>query len=564
MQRLKEAICEIHQVREICQAPSISFGVVHKGKVILRESIGYRDVERKLEANPDTIYMIGSCSKMFTSAALGILVDEEKVQWLNLVSKHLPDFNPIGDSRIGQSADLIDVLRHSTGLTAPDSLCFGPRGSSPLDAKQLIPLLNLMPTSNNEGQRFNRHWMYNNATYGLAAEVIERVTCKPFPDFVRSRILQPLGLDRTVLTTSDVEEDDNLAYQYAILDNGAFSKLPTESWPLGHNPPQLAVTGIGSSLNDMLTWCISVLSAERGEVESSPTNEGPTLPSSPTSTNKKRNPLKQMTRVRRGYWTRPPDDPAISAEAAVGMGWIRMMLPSSMLGAFSGNGFTREPPLSMHLNNILGTQSEKRLMVGHTGGVMGGVTTVWTFPETQSAIVTMANTRQLGDASDFTAQVLIQALFDLQPRIDLLPWARKEVELKKGFYSEKLLRPWTENRQETDDERDRTLYAGEYQGFEGLFTLHIIANQDETQSTTRLSVMFNSQKRSMCDLVFYKSDHYSFFTGDLDYWLAEWFPWGDYRETILEFKWDDMTEKVSGIWWLWSKEEKPAWFKRVE
>lgn len=271
-----------------------------------------------------------------------------------------------------------------------------------------------------------------------------------------------------------------------------------------------------------------------------------------------------MHRVRRGYWTRPPDDPDISAEAAFGMGWIRMMLPSSMLGAYSANGITREAPYKMHLNNILGTESEKHLAIGHTGGAMGGVTTVWTFPETQSAVVTMTNSRLLGDASDFTAQILIQAFFNLKPRIDLLPWAREEARLRQNFYAENLLRPWSENRQETDYERDQNLYAGEYQGFDGLFTLHIIADQDEMHSSARLAVMFNSQKRSICELVFYKSDTYSMFTGDCNYWTAEWFPWADYRETILEFKWDDTAGKISGVSWLWNTEEKPAWFKRVE
>jgi CubicO group peptidase (beta-lactamase class C family) len=65
---------DIDRVKDLCRVPSISAGVLHEGKVIFMESLGLRDVEHKLEANCDTSYLLGSVSKMFASAALGILV----------------------------------------------------------------------------------------------------------------------------------------------------------------------------------------------------------------------------------------------------------------------------------------------------------------------------------------------------------------------------------------------------------------------------------------------------------------------------------------------------------
>ncbi|KAL3481758.1 beta-lactamase/transpeptidase-like protein [Aspergillus californicus] len=543
-QRFRDAVSEIHRIKDIFQTPSISFGVVHQGQVVLRESIGYRDVEKGLDANPDTIYPISSCTKMFTSAAMGLLVDEGKVQWDDRVSKHVPEFNPRGDPRIASEADIIDLLRHSMGYADPSYLCVGPRACHLIDSKTLIQLLNMMPTANAEGQRFNRCWMYSNSNFSLAGAIITRVAGQEFTEFIRSRILRPLQMNRTILTKADIQ-DDNVVSQYTRLPNGTLKKLATDHWPFDTNTAGLPGAGIGSSLNDMLTWCISVLSAEREESANGFTTTAP-------------RPLKQMNRVRRGYWTRPSDDPNAGGEVAFGMGWIRMTHPTSMLGAYSGNGCSREAPWKLHQSNILGTHSKKRVMVGHTGGSTGALATIWTFPETQSAVCTMVNMRELGDASDFAAQILIQALFDLEPRVDLVPWAMKEAELNRSRPTNELLRPWMANRREEDHERDRIIYVGEYKGFGDLFTLAISAGQD-----TRLVVTFNYRERTRSELVFFKKDTYSLFTGDLDYWLAEWFPYRDYCQTLLEFEVSN-SGMVLGLWWMWNIDEERAWLQRVD
>ncbi|KAJ0416587.1 beta-lactamase/transpeptidase-like protein [Aspergillus carlsbadensis] len=556
VQRLEDAVSQIHQLKDIFHLPSISFGVLHHGRIILRESLGHRDLENNLFASPDTIYPIASCTKMFTSAAIGLLVDDGKLQWSDRVSKHLPDFNPRGDPRIAAEADLIDLLRHSTGVACFANLQFGPRECHLLDAAELIPLLNQMATVDAEGkQRFNAHWMYNSANFGLAAAIIERVSGQSYAEFVRSRILRPLGMDRTVVTADDIRNED-VVCQYTLLSDGATrTRLPTNHWPFQQSISELPGSGMGASLNDMLTWCAAVLAAERDEAE----------PAESTTTSKSQEgkiTLKQMARLRRAYWTRPPSDPETSNEAAFGMGWMRMTLPTSMLGAYSGNQASREAPWELHLSkdNILGIESEKRVMIGHTGGAIGGIATVWTFPETQSAVCVMVNMRALGDASDFAAQVLIQALFDLRPRVDLVAWASKEAELYRAGLKDNVFNPWTANRRASDPKRECGLYVGEYEAFGGCFTLSISAagNGEDAQ----LAVTFNHRERTKMDLAFFKRDTHSFFSGSLDELITELFLYRDYRQTLLEFELDD-AGRVRGLWWLWSQDEERAWLRRV-
>ncbi|KAL4972251.1 beta-lactamase/transpeptidase-like protein [Aspergillus desertorum] len=476
------ALClpQIHQIHSICQVPSITFGVIHRGRLIIKKSIGHRDSGLTLRANEDTIYMLGSCSKMFTSAAVAIL-------------KHLPAFNPEGDPRIGQQADIIDCLRHTTGLSSPTVLTIGPRGTIVSDEEDLIPILNAMPTENGE-QRFNREWLYNNAAVGLMALIVERV----------SENLKPLGLSRTAMTRADIENDSNIAVPCTRLSNGQFYQLPDTSWPCDR-APLLAGMGMRSSLNDMLTWCIA------------------------------------MTRVRRGSWTRPSDDPEFSKAAAYGIGWFRVDLPSSQLSSFGGNALSEGKEHQLYLQHILGKKNAAAPFsaVGHTGGMQGSIFSVYTFPEAQSAVVTATNGRDLGDASDFTAQILIQALFGLQPWVDLQPWAMKEAELA----------------------RDRMLYVGDYRGFNDRFTLSILSATLLSTSPS-LSVMFNHRPASECPLVFYQTDVYSFFQPDEDWSKMQAIIAKEYQQTLLKFR-VDKEGKAEGLWWRWDLESEPSWLRKL-
>lgn len=549
VKRLEECLPQVHQIQEICQTPSITFGVVHEGQVIFKQSIGHRDAEQKLQANADTMYMIGSCSKMFTSAAVGILVEEGKLSWQDPIRMHIPDFDPEGDLRIGQEADIIDCLRHSTGLTAPNMLNFGPQGTILTDEDDLVPLLNMMPTSDEKGERFNREWSYNNYTVGLVALVIQKVTGQRFADFVRERILEPLEMTRTAMKRSDVERDGNVAVPCVKLSDGRFVEVLEQSWPCENHTPLLAATGMRSSLNDMLNWCMAVLAAERNEND-------------PNNDKQPQNPLKQMNRVRRGYWTRPADDPDFSKNAAYGMGWYRAELPSSVLGEMSGNRLSRDKDHRMHLQHILGKDADPFQMIGHTGGMRGSIFSVFTFPETQSAVVTMTNGRDFGDASDFTAQLLIQALFDLKPPVNLMPWAKMEAELAASYFRENVERPWKENRCLADVDRDPMLYVGTYRGFKDRFTLSIIAHHG--RSDAKLSVLFNYRKASECPLLFYQKDVYSFFELREDIRKIRSIYASDYKQILLRFQVNERADRALGLWWQWDTDAKPAWLGRVE
>src|SRR6185369_4665153 len=81
----------VEQVMKDWKVPGIAVAIVKDGKVVYAQGYGYRDVKRQLKVTPDTLFAIGSCSKAFTAAALGMLVDEKKLEWDQPARAYLPE-----------------------------------------------------------------------------------------------------------------------------------------------------------------------------------------------------------------------------------------------------------------------------------------------------------------------------------------------------------------------------------------------------------------------------------------------------------------------------------------
>ncbi len=106
------------------KVPGVAVAVVRGGKVVLAEGYGLRDVPNKLPVTPRTIFAIGSSSKAFTATAVGILVDEGKLDWDKPVRDYLPAFR-IQDESASARMTPRDLLCHRSGLARHDLAWIG-------------------------------------------------------------------------------------------------------------------------------------------------------------------------------------------------------------------------------------------------------------------------------------------------------------------------------------------------------------------------------------------------------------------------------------------------------
>jgi Beta-lactamase class C and other penicillin binding proteins len=217
-----------------------AMAVVKNDKVVYAKGFGYKDVENKIPATPDTIFAIGSSSKAFTVFALGRLVDEGKLEWEAPVRNYIPWFK-LYDKEAGARLSVRDLVTHRSGLPRHDLLWYNNKTASREDLVRALAYL--PPTAD-----LREKWQYNNLMFLTAGYLLETLTGKPWEDAVRSLVFEPLGMKRSNFSVLDSQKDSDFAFPYNFVDK-AYEKLPfrdiTNVGPAG---------SINSSVNEMARW----------------------------------------------------------------------------------------------------------------------------------------------------------------------------------------------------------------------------------------------------------------------------------------------------------------------
>ncbi|KAK5092951.1 hypothetical protein LTR70_005185 [Exophiala xenobiotica] len=498
--------------------------------------MGLRDVERGLKANPDTAYRLASCSKILTSATLGVLVDEGIISWGDLIKKRLPEFNPSEDPWIGAEGKILDACRHSTGLGNPNTAVNGPQGNIVSSGKDYVHLMNACPTSSEHGQRFRSWCFYSNIAYGLMANLAEAATGSNFVEISKTKVLEPLGLRQTLILQDDYAKNENMET----------------------HPALLACMGIASSVNDMLAFCAAVMN-RYDEEKGRPSEERKPVPGQ-----LQKNPLRQVAASWDIYWTRPMED-GFENDTAYAMGWYETTMPSGALGLLSYSHRRYLNVKDSVVPYIIGKESPRREVHGHNGITNGATATVYVLPNSHSAVVAFSN------AAETAAQILLQALFDMTPKGDLLVPLREEIDRTLNKHVD-INREWRKNRDVSVPQFCASEYAGTYIGL-GISRMDIEASET---SPSGLAVVFGEKIASKYELEPYNVDAFSFLPMDHKEVLARGMIDGDYYTVgILRFmgKSEDARPHpdggangktpVVGLNWQWDQWEKPSFYSKA-
>ena len=229
----------VEQVMKDWKVPGIAVAIVKDGKVVYAQGYGYRDVKRQLKVTPDTLFAIGSCSKAFTAAALGMLVDEKKLQWDETVRTHLPELRLYDDyatSRIRAR----DLVSHQSGLPRHDLVWYG----SPLPRQELFDRLRYLEPS----APLHVKYQYNNLMFMTAGVLLERLAGQTWEEFVRQRIFAPLGMKNSNFSVTAMQKTADFSLPYGE------EKDEVKAIPF-RNIDEIGPAGsINSSVNEMTNW----------------------------------------------------------------------------------------------------------------------------------------------------------------------------------------------------------------------------------------------------------------------------------------------------------------------
>jgi CubicO group peptidase (beta-lactamase class C family) len=235
----------IEDVRKEYGVVGLAVAVVKDGQVVYAKGFGERKLGGGDSVDEETLFAIGSNTKAFTAAAIGILVDEKKMAWDDRVTRHLPWF-ALYDPYVTREITVRDLLSHRSGL--------GRRGdfnwfATDFDREEIVRRVRFLEPNSS----FRSEAGYQNTMFLAAGEVMEAVSGESWDDFVASRILRPLGMTRSRTSVRELEGMANVAEPHENID-GEVVSVPHR------NIDNVAPAGsILSSVSDMTRWMLLML-----------------------------------------------------------------------------------------------------------------------------------------------------------------------------------------------------------------------------------------------------------------------------------------------------------------
>jgi CubicO group peptidase (beta-lactamase class C family) len=241
--------------------------VWRRGRLAHKSLLGAIDIERGIAMREDAIFRLYSMTKPVTAAALLMLMEEGRISLDDKVARFIPEFADLklaDGSSPARAMTVLDMLRHTAGFT------YGFHNRTPIDAAyrahkiaemdtegglpSMIAQLAGLPLEYSPGDA----WIYSVAT-DVVGYLIERVSGQGYADFVRRRILEPLGMRDTDFLVAEGKRD-RFAACYTIKD-GRLALFDDSRNSKFLAPPRLESGGGGlvGTAADYLRFCRMLL-----------------------------------------------------------------------------------------------------------------------------------------------------------------------------------------------------------------------------------------------------------------------------------------------------------------
>jgi CubicO group peptidase (beta-lactamase class C family) len=224
------------------EVPGVALAIVKDDRVVVAKGYGVKKLGEAGPVDARTLFGIASNTKAFTATALGLLVEEHKIEWDAPVVRYLPGF-AMWDPFVTRELTVRDLLVHRSGLgLGAGDLLWWP--TSTYERKEIARRLRFIPPATS----FRSAYAYDNVLYLVAGELIEAVSGQPWETFVSSRILAKVGMSGSNVRLSASSSGGNVAATHAPVEGKVRPIKPFDSD--NTNP----AGGILSSAEDMAKW----------------------------------------------------------------------------------------------------------------------------------------------------------------------------------------------------------------------------------------------------------------------------------------------------------------------
>jgi CubicO group peptidase (beta-lactamase class C family) len=226
-------------------------GVVVGDELVYVKGYGYRDYGRKLPVTPRTLFPIASNTKLFAAVSAGFLVEEGALTWDEPVRQSVPSIR-FYDDELDRTVTLRDMLAHRTGITRHDAVW----AFRELSTEELFGKLRYLEPSAPLRQTF----LYNNLMYAAVSHIVALKSGRPWDQYVREKILQPLDMRSTVFSITEMTARPDHGVPYTERRDSA--ELYRRSY-YEETGGVAAAGAIISNLEDLSHWLVALMNEGR-------------------------------------------------------------------------------------------------------------------------------------------------------------------------------------------------------------------------------------------------------------------------------------------------------------
>lgn len=237
---------EIKRAMEAGKIPSCTVALIVGDRIVWQQAYGHSNLWSQTPARLDSVYLIGSTFKAMSTVALLQLMEQGKFKLDDPVSPLLTEFKVQGEDP-KQPITFRHLLTHTSGLPVD----FGP---FPLWADKAPPELNeYLRASLKVGRPPLQKEEYSNMAYSLIGYLVEKLSGKPFKQYVRENIFMPLDMRDTEFNPRP-DMDERLTTPYVVDEKTgkqmATARLKAQVWPAGL---------VYGTIHDQANWLIANL-----------------------------------------------------------------------------------------------------------------------------------------------------------------------------------------------------------------------------------------------------------------------------------------------------------------
>ena len=220
MSRFEQVVDVARAQMEEWSVPGVAIGILSDGEEEIA-AVGVTSIENPLEVTADTLFQIGSITKVWTATLVLQLVDEGRLDLDEPVAEVLPGFR-VADANVTRAVTTRHLLTHTSGI---DGDVFTDTGRGDDCVERYVAGL----AEIGQNHPLGATWSYCNAGFVVLGRIVEHVTGLTWDGALRERLAAPLGLEHTVTLPEDA-----LLHRAAIGHVGEPDEdpIPTTTWTL--------------------------------------------------------------------------------------------------------------------------------------------------------------------------------------------------------------------------------------------------------------------------------------------------------------------------------------------